>query len=64
MLEAGAFLFVCAGSLGLALLLPRSAAAASDPGKGIPICVATGKLLPRDPPPCFAGTHSPWSALQ
>jgi hypothetical protein len=39
-----AFVFVCAGLLGLALLLPRPAAATwpTDPAVNVPLCIASG----------------------
>jgi len=42
--KAGTFLFVCAGLLALALLLPHSASAAwpADPNVNVPLCTATG----------------------
>jgi hypothetical protein len=61
--KAGAFFFVCAGLLGLALLLPRSAAAAwpADPLVNVPVCTAPGdQLWPASAADGPGGAIMPW----
>ena len=60
--KARAFFFVCAGLLGLALLLPRPAAAAwpTDPLVNVPLCTATGdRATPPSSRTARAGPSSP-----